>query len=668
MKSLSSLIAYFLASIARPGTWSFRRRLRPTVELLEDRLTPASGAHGVFCDSGINFASSYNGGPVLNTATGPVQVDLVFWGTAFANNTQSEAPFLTAVQNLFNSPFLSALSQYDHASGQSLPDKAGDLVLAASQTVNSDPGSFNSNDNAFDFTDKDMQKMLDSNIGGVIPSPPPRVNGLPPSNFLYLVITEANSEDSSEMAAGIHGIDPAKSPLFYYGWTTNDGTMPGVMTTLSHELVEAITDPDTSGTAHTGGFTLSAPPAQAGNEFCDGLGQDFLANINGVDVQSYFSRADHAYIIPTGGQENIFYAPTGVLTVQGGQLGLPTDNITISLGSTGGIQVQENSDTFLFDSAATVAAIGAKPITSIVVNGGTGNTNLTLDFSDGNFVPANGTLTFLGGSGGHNVLRISGAGTGAANIWTVNGVNKGTAPGHVVFSNVPNLVGDATTAFNIFKFVNKGRLTGTLDGGSSTGNWLDYSGAVGPVKVNLSAAASMGVAAGSATRVDAGQANGITNIQNVLGSSNGGDTLIGSALGSVLVGHGGGNTLVSTGDPSILIGGSGADTLVGGKHDLLIVGSILYSRSIPGLPPAFNVAALATILSELQGTATPFTRSNLNAIEDNALLPLQLGETVFLSTASAAFQLNHVTAPGDDWIFTPFGDSFPVTSPENFFN
>jgi hypothetical protein len=638
------------------------------LELLEDRLTPSSGVHGVICGSPLNFTSFYDGGPLLNTASGPIQVDLVFWGTAFANSSQSEAPFITAVQNLLNSPFLGALSQYGQVSHQTLPDKAGDVVLAGTQTVNSDPGRFNSTDNAFDFNDTDVQHMLDANVGGVIPSPPPRANGFPPSNFLYLVIPESNSEDTSDGAFGIHGMDPANPSRFYYGWTINDGTIPTAISTLSHELVESITDPDGSGPPHTSGFTLVAPIFEAGYELSDGLGQYFLANVNGVDVQSYFSQADKSYIIPTGGQENIYYSTKGVLTVLGGQLGLPTDNITISLGSTGGIQVQENGDTFLFDSTATVVADAGVPITSVVVNGGTGNTNLTLDFSNGNFVPANGSLTFKGGTGGHNTLHVTGTGAGVTNTWKLSGVNSGTFSGHVAFSNVANLVGDTTSADNVFKFIGTGRLTGTIMGGGSTGNWLDFSSATGPVKVNLSAATSMSVPADSATRVNAGLANGFSNIQNVLGSATGRDTLIGSALGSVLVGHGTGNTLVSTGDPSILIGGSGANTLIGGTHDLLIYGRTIFDHSIAGMPATFNIASLSAILAELQGTTRPFTRANLNAIRSNALLPLQVGQTVFLSTTPGAFQVKHVTAPGDDWIFTAFAASFPATSSANFFN
>jgi hypothetical protein len=660
LKSLRRLASHLsTAAAARPRHKPFR----PTLEQLEDRLTPAFLTHGIIGGYPINFTDSYGHGPVLNTANGPVQVDLVFWGTAFVNNSQSETPLITAVQNLFNSPFLSSLSQYDQVSGQSLPDKAGDVVLAGTQTINSDPGHFNSDDNAFDFSDTDVQKMLDRNIGGVIPSPPPTANRMPASNFLYLVITESNSEDTVDGAFGIHGIDPATPPQFYYGWTINDGTLPTVMSTLAHELVEAITDPDT-----VSGFTLTAPPSQAGNEFCDGLGEDFLANINGVDVQSYFSRADKAYVIPTGGQEDIFYSTKGVLTVEGGQLGLPTDNITISLGSTGGVQVKENSDTFLFDSAAAVESNAGEPITSIVVNGEKGNTDLTLDFSNGNFIPGNSTLSFIGGTGGHNTLQITGMGEGILDTWTVSGVNKGTVTGHVAFRNVSSLVGDTTAAGNIFKFINNGSVTGTINGGNATGNWLDYSTATGPVKVNLSGTTSLGVAADSTSRVNAGQANGISNIQSVLGSSTGRDTLIGSTLGSVLVGHGTGNTLLSSGDPSILIGGSGSNTLTGGTHDLLIVGRTLYDRAIPGMPANFNIAMLSAILGELQSTATPFTRSNLNVIENNALLPLKVGQTVFLSTAPAAFQLKHVTAPSDDWIFTAFATRFPDTTSENLFN
>jgi hypothetical protein len=216
-----------------------------------------------------------------------------------------------------------------------------------------------------------------------------------------------------------------------------------------------------------------------------------------------------------------------------------------------------------------------------------------------------------------------------------------------------------TAAHNIFQFTGSGSLAGTINGGSATGNWLDYQSVRGPVKVNLSGSPTRNVPADSASNVHGGLTGGISNIQNVLGSSKGGDTLIGCSLGSILVGHNTGNTLVSTGDPSLLIGGSGSNTLIGGLGDLLIVGSTSYDK---------NETALSTIFANLQNTATPFTRAALNAIENNPLLPLQVGKTVFLSKASASFQLAHVTAPGDDWIFTEVPSSFPPTTPPNFFN
>jgi hypothetical protein len=99
--------------------------------------------------------------------------------------------------------------------------------------------------------------------------------------------------------------------------------------------------------------------------------------------------------------------------------------------------------------------------------------------------------------------------------------------------------------------------------------------------------------------------------------------------------------------------------LIGGLGDLLIVGSTSYDN---------NENALSTIFASLQNTPTPFTRAALNAIEANPLFPLKVGKTVSLSKASASFQLAHVTAPGDDWIFTAFASSFPTTTPPNFFN
>src|SRR5439155_23019922 len=107
---------------------------------------------------------------------------------------------------------------------------------------------------------------------------------------------------------------------------------------------------------------------------------------------------------------------------------------------------------------------------------------------------------------------------------------------------------------------------GQLDGDGG-GYWLDYAAWHSPVAVNL--------AAGSGTAL-----GGVAGVQHVLGSFVGGDSLVGSALGSILVGHGSHNTLIGTGGHNVLIGGFGANLLVGGPGDeLIFAGATAYDAS-----------------------------------------------------------------------------------------
>ena len=77
----------------------------------------------------------------------------------------------------------------------------------------------------------------------------------------------------------------------YYAWIQNNGTLNGIAQTFSHELVEAITDPDGSG--------LQVVPSNPTNWNEIGDVCQTAAVINGVNVQSYWSQADQACIIPT---------------------------------------------------------------------------------------------------------------------------------------------------------------------------------------------------------------------------------------------------------------------------------------------------------------------------------------------------------------------------------
>src|SRR5207247_3784735 len=112
-------------------------------------------------------------------------------------------------------------------------------------------------------------------------------------------------------------------------------------------------------------------------------------------------------------------------------------------------------------------------------------------------------------------------------------------------------------------FPGAGALVGVTNGNGG-GDFLDYSGKSSSVIVNL-------------TTHPASCTGAVLNVQNVIGSAGGGDTLTGNAAGNALVGHGGGNRLFAGAGRSLLIGGFGANTITGGASgDILINGRTTY--------------------------------------------------------------------------------------------
>jgi hypothetical protein len=92
--------------------------------------------------------------------------------------------------------------------------------------------------------------------------------------------------------------------------------------------------------------------------------------------------------------------------------------------------------------------------------------------------------------GGSNTL----VGPKAVSTWSVTGANSGSL-GKFKFSNLQNLV-DGSAA-NVFKISSAGSVV-SINGGSGSGNWLDYSAWSGTssVTVNLTTGAASRVVGG----------------------------------------------------------------------------------------------------------------------------------------------------------------------------
>src|SRR5262249_30992875 len=149
------------------------------------------------------------------------------------------------------------------------------------------PFVFNSSNPPTDFGDGDLEDVITNAIHN---------QGVPePDDFsnepLYLVITPPGAQYQDHGAAGFHSDFHDFTDIFsfdvdhiHYGWIGNNGSLDFVTDIMSHEVVEAMTDPDvgdgittTHGVLWTGGGDFEVSDAEA---------QMYSYRLNGFKVQS----------------------------------------------------------------------------------------------------------------------------------------------------------------------------------------------------------------------------------------------------------------------------------------------------------------------------------------------------------------------------------------------
>jgi hypothetical protein len=149
------------------------------------------------------------------------------------------------------------------------------------------------------------------------------------------------------------GSDTSNLGRFHYGWVANPtNSLDSITYLYSHQLTDAVTDPEPGPTT---GFYVPSTNDAIG----DNVAANYSYRLNGLLVQSYLSQRDHAYIVPTGQQQN-FFLNNGALTVNGDQLSNQSDTISVDV-SGGGVKVTLNGEVAQFDPGA---------VTSITVNSG----------------------------------------------------------------------------------------------------------------------------------------------------------------------------------------------------------------------------------------------------------------------------------------------------------
>ncbi len=371
-----------------PSRWDDIHQ-KPALEPLEDRLLLSI----VFSNSGSRNVA-YSGGNIISNP----DVVLIFWGSGWTRGSGPalRANLTPAIGNIMNSPYLSGGGRGDGLIQYHVGD--GHLPNALAITSSDPPNQ---------FTDAQVDQMLQANISNHV---------LPDfhndNQILYLVVPQPGSVNVDPSVGGEHDSDRLgfNGPRFHYGWTINGGSngesVDFLTNVLSHELVEAATDPESN---FPNGTAYWVPSTN--DEICDGEAQSYSYRVNGALVQSFLSQNRHAYIVPTGQNQDFFVSSSRTLTVLGDQLANRDDTITVSTQG-GGVRVTLNGETAQFEPGA---------ISSIVINPGTGNDRVTIGAT-----PAGVPVTVNLGSG-YNTVTIGAPTLNNAASVTVNGQPGGQA-------------------------------------------------------------------------------------------------------------------------------------------------------------------------------------------------------------------------------------------------
>lgn len=244
------------------------------------KLQPAIGGDDLvntkFPQCGNSNIVSDAGGKKLRNA----RVNLIFWGDAWNNNPSPDlATIVNDAASILTGPYLTGLVQYGCN---------GAFLGAVLQTTQGENPPVN-------YTMDDVNNFVISVInGGGLPEPDEEV-----TDNLHMVFMPPGTNPPPGLG-GEHSYASYTDYDFPFDLDWEDkshtafvafGSRNEMSAIFSHELAEALTDPEGDG------IQINPRNDSSWNEISD-VCQDCTGNLNGVTVESYWSNNDQACIIP----------------------------------------------------------------------------------------------------------------------------------------------------------------------------------------------------------------------------------------------------------------------------------------------------------------------------------------------------------------------------------
>jgi hypothetical protein len=486
-----------LQKLRKPLTTNPRSQLfrRSTLhlEVLEDRITPSI----LFSPQNGAENATNGGGQILGQSSWGVPIYTIYWGSYWG--TSGGAAYASQIQNAINSflyfsPYLDGLHQYGTSYRAGVPGSGTVQV-------------FNYSDPSNGFSVSDLQNIVNNGIDN---------QGLPESDTysnegIYVVLTPPGISTMGD--GGYHTNDsdydfPFDFDSMVEAWVGTNGGIDGTTNVFSHEVAEAMTDPN--GDA----WQVDPRGSSSWNEICDNEAQNYSYRINGYQVQSYWSQSNGAYLVPDGNSQN-FWVNNGTLNLYGDQFGSGyNDSISIDTNGSGGVYVNMNGE---------VASFDAGRISSINVYGYGGNntinvynTNVNVTIQSGGYDTVNlgnGYDGVQGIQGSVNVtnppyytaLNINDGANGYGRTASVyNNAIYGLAPGAIYYNqydlsslriyggyggNTFYVYGTPTNGHGVSNYLNSGNGSNTVYV-AGTNNYLSVDGGSGVQSVYVGTSSS----------------------------------------------------------------------------------------------------------------------------------------------------------------------------------